>query len=137
MCQNLSKIFIKFGIATLVSAILGVITGIAYPAFPERPVVFLLLALVTSSVIMLVIAIYLLNKQGKVCQCMSSIKYYIALLLTGSVGSFITSIIGLSTLLASPVGTAVILGFAVAFFTLTISAVVLIFGYLISTLESN
>ena len=137
MCQNISRLYFKFALAALISVILGILAGATLPAFPAYPTRFLKIELLTSGLIILTSSLYLLTKQGKVCQYGYAIKYYIGFLLTGAVGSFITSVIGLSSILTTTLGSAIVLGFAVGFFALTIFALILTIGFLLYTFAQS
>lgn len=132
MCQNVSKLYYKFAAGIFLATILGIVAGVTLPAFPARPVVFLSSELITSSLVILFWAIYLLYKPTKGCQAASALKNYIGYFLTGAVGGFITSIIGLSSVVAQTTAYAVLLGFAVGFFVLLLFGFVYTLGYLLN-----
>ena len=131
MCQNINNVYFKFAIATLVATVLGIIAGIVWPEFFTNFPTLLLIELITVAVVLVILGVYLLTRGTRGNQSSSFIVYYIRFLLFATIGSFVFSVIALSTTLTASLVSAIIFGIAVGFFVLTIIAIIFLFDYLL------
>ena len=135
MCQNVNKLYFKIAAVTLVSIILGIISGILWQSFFTRPMVVLFTQLAASVIALVIVSVYLLfyrdngsrNNQGD-----PLLKQHLRFLIFGSIGSLIISVIGLSVTLSSALLSSVIFGVATAFYALLIGGIVLTLDHLTS-----
>ncbi len=131
MCQNINNVYFKFAIATLFATVLGIIAGIVWPEFFTNFPTLLLIELITAAVVLVIISVYLLARGTRGNQSTSFIRYYIRFLLFATIGSFVFSILALSTTLTASLVSAIIFGIAVGFFVLTIIAIIFLLDYLL------
>ncbi len=131
MCQNINNVYFKFAIATLVATVLGIIAGIVWPEFFTNFPTLLLIEIITAAVVLVILGVYLLARGTRGNQSLSFIRYYIRFLLFGTIGSFVISVLALSTTLAETLVSAIIFGIAVGFFVLMIIGIVFLLDYLL------
>lgn len=131
MCQNINNVYFKFAIATLVATVLGIIAGIVWPEFFTNFPTLLLIEIITAAVVLVILGVYLLTRGTRGNQSASFIVYYIRFLLFATIGSFVFSVLALSTTLTASLVSAIIFGIAVGFFVLMIIAIVFLFDYLL------
>ena len=131
MCQNINNVYFKFATATLVATVLGIIAGIVWPEFFSNFPTLLLIEIITAAVVLTVLGIYLLVRGTRGNQSVPFLRYYIRFLLFGTVGSFVFSVLALSTTLTASLVSAIIFGIAVGFFVLMIIGIVFLMDYLV------
>lgn len=131
MCQNINNVYFKFAIATLVATVLGIIAGIVWPEFFTNFPTLLLIEIITAAVVLVILGVYLLARGTRGNQLLSFIRYYIRFLLFGTIGSFVISVLALSTTLTETLVSAIIFGIAVGFFVLMIIGIVFLLDFLL------
>lgn len=131
MCQNINNVYFKFAIATLVATVLGIIAGIVWPEFFTSFPTLLLIEIITAAVVLVILGVYLLARGARGNQSLSFIRYYIRFLLFGTIGSFVISVLALSTTLTETLVSAIIFGIAVGFFVLMIIGIVFLLDFLL------
>ena len=137
MCNKNGNIYLKICITTLIAIIIGIITGIIWPEILARPTIYFIIEALTASVVLILIASYLLFKNNRNNQCTSLLKSYIRYQLFGTIGSFALSVIGLSITITSNVISSVVIGAAVAFFVIMIASSIFTMTYLLNIGSQN
>ena len=127
MCYNRS--YYKIAIGIVISLILGLVSGIVFPDFFTNFNRILLAALATSAVTLIILTIYLIFRNTKNPQCTSHIKPYLVILLYSAAGTFIMSIITLTTTLTASIASSVLFGITVGLFSLLVISIVLTLKY--------
>ena len=135
MCPtNNNNIYIKIALATLFAIIVGIVAGIIWPDFFTNAALLLGIELITSVIILGFIALYFIFRTQR-SQISQTGRNYFRYLLFGTIGSYILSVIGLSTTLTASLLSSIILGTAIAFFVVMIIGVVFVLSYAIKNAQ--
>lgn len=132
MCQNITNLYFRFAIATLAATVLGIVAGIIWPAFFTGFPPLLLIELITAAATLVILAVYLLARGNRnTNNNLAYIRYYIRFLLFGTIGSFVISVLALSTTLTAGLTGAIIFGIAVGYFVLLIIGIAFLLDFLL------